>query len=149
MVAQGPVPEEEYLVELGRADVKRQGLDVTVVAVAGAVVHALAAAERLAADGISVEVIDPRSLVPLDAETLLGSVRRTGRLVAADSAHRTCSAASEIAAIMAEEGFWDLRAPIVRVTTPDTQIPIPVRPWNAASIPPRTGLWEAVRRTLE
>ncbi len=144
----GPVPEEEYLVELGRADVKRQGSDVTVVAVAGAVVHALAAAERLAADGISVEVIDPRSLVPLDAETLLGSVRRTGRLVVVDPAHRTCSAASEIAAIVAEEGFWDLRAPIVRVTTPDTQIPFSPA-LERGLYPTSDRIVEAVRRTLE
>lgn len=119
----GPVPEEEYLVPLGVADVKRSGGDVTVIAIAGSVIHALDAAERLAGEGISVEVIDPRSLVPLDVATLCESVQKTGRLVVADPAHGTCSAASEIAAIIAEESFWDLRAPIIRVTTPDIQIP--------------------------
>lgn len=119
----GDVPEEEYLIPLGKADIKREGSDVTVVAVGGMVIHALAAAKELEAENISVEVVDPRSLVPLDKETILSSVRKTGRLVAVDVAHRTCSAASEIAAIVAEEAFWDLKGPVLRVTTPDTHIP--------------------------
>jgi pyruvate dehydrogenase E1 component beta subunit len=119
----GPVPEDEYLIPFGEADIKREGEDVTVVAIAGTVPHALAAAELLGAEGISVEVIDPRTLVPLDTRTILESVEKTGRLVTVDPAHRTCSAASEIAAIVAEQGFWSLSAPIVRVTTPDVHIP--------------------------
>ncbi|GAA1108082.1 alpha-ketoacid dehydrogenase subunit beta [Nocardiopsis composta] len=118
-----PVPEEEYAIPLGRAAVKREGSDATVVAVAGCVPHALRAADALAGEGVSIEVVDPRSLVPLDTAAILESVAKTGRLVVADPAHRTCSAASEISATVAEEGFGDLRAPIVRVATPDVQIP--------------------------
>jgi acetoin:2,6-dichlorophenolindophenol oxidoreductase subunit beta len=121
--ARSEVPEEEYLVPLGRADVKREGNDATVVALGGTVAQALAAAEELANENISVEVVDPRTLVPLDKETILSSVKKTGRLVTVDMAHKTCSAASEIAAMVAEEGFWDLKGPLIRVTTPDTHIP--------------------------
>lgn len=121
--SKGPVPEEEYLVPIGKADVKREGSDVTVVAIAGGVPMALDAADELAEEGISVEVVDPRSLVPLDKATILESVDKTGRLVVVDPAHKTCSAASEIAAIVAEEGFESLQAPIQRVTTDDIQIP--------------------------
>jgi pyruvate dehydrogenase E1 component beta subunit len=119
----GHVPEADYVVPLGVADVKRRGDDVTIVAIASGVPAALQAAEHLAAQGIAAEVIDPRTLVPLDAETILASVAKTGRLVVVDPAHRTCGAASEIAALVAEREFASLRAPIVRVTTPDTQIP--------------------------
>lgn len=121
--SKGEVPEEEYRVPFGVANIARPGTDVTVVAISSAVPEALAAAEALAQDGISVEVIDPRTLVPLDSATILESVHRTGRLVVADPAHRTCSAAAEISAIVVEEAFDALRAPIIRVTTPDTQIP--------------------------
>jgi pyruvate dehydrogenase E1 component beta subunit len=121
--SRGPVPEEEYVVPLGKADVKREGNDLTIVAVAGSVPHALAAAKQLEDQGVSAEVIDPRTLVPLDWDTILASVAKTGYLVVADPAHTTCSAASEIAAIVAEHGFADLRGAIVRVTTPDVQIP--------------------------
>jgi pyruvate dehydrogenase E1 component beta subunit len=117
------VPEEEYLVPLGQAEVKREGSDVTIVAVAGAVQHALVAADQLAEDGVSAEVVDPRTLAPLDRETILASVAKTGRAVVVDPAHETCSAASEIAAIIAEDGFWNLQAPVRRVATPQTHIP--------------------------
>ena len=117
------IPEGEHLVPLGSADVKREGNDVTIVAISGAVPLAIAAAEQLADEGVTVEVVDPRSLVPLDWETILRSVTKTGRLVVVDMAHRTCSAASEIAATVAEEAFASLAAPPVRVTTPDTHIP--------------------------
>jgi|SRR5690625_4073788 len=117
------IPDDDYVVELGRAAVRREGSDVTVVAVAGAVPHALAAAEQLAGQGVSVEVLDLRSIVPLDREAILGSVAKTGRLVVADPAHEMGSVASEVSAVVAQEGFWDLQAPIVRVTTPHTHIP--------------------------
>lgn len=117
------VPDGDFTVPLGKADIKRPGTDVTLVAIGGAVPCALDAADQLAEAEISVEVIDPRTLVPLDRTTILESVERTGRLIVADPAHRTCSAASEIASIVAEEGFWGLRAPIALVTTPDTHIP--------------------------
>ena len=117
------VDEAEYRIPFGVARVRRQGTDVTVIAISGAVPLALKAAELLAAEGISVEVIDPRTLVPLDSRTIIDSVRRTGRLVIADPAHKTCGAAAEISAIVAEEAFDALRAPIKRVTAPNMQVP--------------------------
>jgi pyruvate/2-oxoglutarate/acetoin dehydrogenase E1 component len=117
------IPDGDHLVPLGKAAVLREGSDVTIVAIAGSVVHALSAADQLATQGISAEVIDPRSLVPLDADAILSSVAKTGRVVLADPSHRTLSVASEIAAIISEEGFWSLQAPIVRVTAPPTHIP--------------------------
>ena len=122
----GPVPLEPYAIPLGVADVKRAGRDVTVVATSYAVHHALAAAEELGREGVDVEVVDPRTLVPLDRATILESVARTGRLVVVDETHRSCGVASEIAAIVADEGFDTLRAPIRRVTVPD--VPIPFSP---------------------
>ena len=103
-------PTSEYTVPLGKADIKREGSDVTIVALAWLVHEALAAAEELAKEGISVEVIDPRSLVPLDAETIRASVRKTGRLVIADEAGPTAGASAEIAALV-DRGRRDLRAP--------------------------------------
>ena len=122
----GSVPDRDFTLPIGRARLRREGGDVSVVAIGAAVGHALAAADTLAAEGVSVEVIDLRSLVPLDAEAILASVAKTGRLVAVDPANKTCGAAAEISAIVAEEAFADLRAPIRRVTTPD--IPIPFSP---------------------
>jgi pyruvate dehydrogenase E1 component beta subunit len=144
----GPVPEEEYLIPLGKADVKREGTDVTVVAIAGCVLLALDAAEELAKEGISVEVIDPRSLVPLDKAAILESVKKTGRLVIADVAHKTCSAASEIASIVAEEGFWTLKAPIQCVTTADTQVPFSPA-LEPLIYPTKDKIISAVRKILE
>jgi pyruvate/2-oxoglutarate/acetoin dehydrogenase E1 component len=118
------VPEDkDFLIPLGVADVKRQGTDVTVIGVAGGVRMALAAAEALKSEGISVEVVDPRTLAPLDRGTILRSVRKTGRAVVVDPAHMTCSAASEISATIAEHAFGALKAPVVRVTTPDVHLP--------------------------
>jgi pyruvate dehydrogenase E1 component beta subunit len=120
----GPCPADpEFLVPIGVADVKRAGGDLTIVSVAGCLPHALEAADVLAAEGVAAEVIDVRTLVPLDRETILRSVAKTGRLVVVDYAHRTCGAAAEIAAIVAEDGFASLRRPIQRVTTPDVNIP--------------------------
>lgn len=118
-----PDPEEDFTVPLGKARVAREGSDVTVVALGGPVNHALKAAEELEKDGVSVEVVDLRSVVPLDRETVLESVAKTGRLVVADAAHEMGSVASEVAAIVSQHGFWDLQAPIQRVTTPHTHIP--------------------------
>src|SRR4051812_470544 len=103
MGIKGPVPEEDYTIPLGQADVKRAGSDVTIVALAWLVHEALAAAEQLDAEGISVEIIDPRSLVPLDAETIRQSVRKTGRLVIADEAGPTAGFSAEIAALTTED----------------------------------------------
>jgi pyruvate dehydrogenase E1 component beta subunit len=141
------VPDGEHLVAIGQGDVKRAGCDVTIVAVAGSIAPALDAADHLLQEGISAEVIDPRTLVPLDLALILESVEKTGRLVIADPCHRTCSAASEIAAAVAEEGFWSLEAPIVRVTTPDTHIPFSP-PLEQPLYPNAERIVDAVRETL-
>lgn len=116
------VPVDDHVVPLGQARIVRPGTDVTLVAIF-TLAPALAAAEELAAQGVSVEVIDPRTLSPLDTATILTSVSRTGRLVVADIAHPVCSAASEIAALAAEHCFSDLTAPVRRVCTPSMHIP--------------------------
>lgn len=142
------VSEEEYHIPFGVGRVAREGTDVTIVAISSAVPESVAAAEALAAEGISAEVIDPRTLVPLDVDLILSSVARTGRLVVADPAHRTCGAAAEISAIVAEEAFDSLRAPIVRVATPDTQIPFSPA-LEKQLYPSRDGIAAAVRRVLD
>jgi pyruvate/2-oxoglutarate/acetoin dehydrogenase E1 component len=119
----GPVPEGEYTIPLGVADVKREGEDVTIFATSRMVLVALEAAEELAAEGISCEVVDPRTLKPLDMETLLASVRKTHRLVVVVEACCTGSFASEVAARVSEEAFDDLDAPILRVCGDDVPIP--------------------------
>ena len=124
----GDVPEEDYLVPLGKADIKREGSDVTIVAFAWMVHEALAAAELLQQEGVSAEVIDPRSLVPMDQETIRVSVQKTGRLVVADEAGPTAGASAEIAALVTEDKqtFTCLKAPIKRVCA--LQVPIPYSP---------------------
>jgi len=119
----GEVPEGEYLVPFGKAAVRREGRDVTVVAIGRMLKPALAAAATLAGEGVSAEVLDPRTLVPLDEEAILASVAKTGRLVIVDEARECCSAASQIAAVVAEDGFSLLKAPIRRVTTPNVAMP--------------------------
>jgi len=117
------IPDEEYTIPLGKAEIKREGSDVTVVALQVMVHKALAAAEKLQKDGISIEVIDPRTISPLDKETILKSVKKTGKLVVLSEEPITGSAAGEISAIVAEEAFSSLKAPIKRVCAPDTPIP--------------------------
>jgi pyruvate dehydrogenase E1 component beta subunit len=119
----GQVPDGEFVIPFGVADVKRAGTDVTIVATGWMVKKSLAAAEQLAAEGISAEVIDPRTLAPLDVETIVESVRKTGRLVLVDQAPRHSSAAVIIAGEIAEHGFRYLKAPIKMVTAMDTSIP--------------------------
>ena len=119
----GEVEDGDHLVPFGVADVKHEGADVTVVALAGMVPRALAVAEALDEEDISVEVIDPRTIVPLDTRTILDSVEKTGRLVIVDPAHKSCSVASEISAMVAQEGFWSLQSPIQRVTSLDCHFP--------------------------
>lgn len=115
--------DPDFLIPLGQGDIKREGRDISVIAVAGAVPLALKAAEQLAKEGISIEVVDPRSLVPLDKGLILKSVRKTGRAITVDPAHQTCSAASEISALIAEQAFDALRGPVLRVATADTHLP--------------------------
>ena len=122
-VTQGSVPAEPYRIPLGVADVRRSGTDVTIVAIAAMVGRALEAADTLAGDGISAEVIDPRTLSPLDEETILTSVEKTGGLVVVDESPPRCSAAADIAAIVSEQAFDHLNGPVRRVTAPDTPVP--------------------------
>ena len=117
------VDEGEFRIPFGVARIVKEGTDVTLVAISSAVSQAVLAAKTLEAEGISVEIIDPRTLVPIDSDAVLNSVARTGRLVIADPANKTCGAAAEISAIVAEQAFDCLKAPIMRVTTPDTHIP--------------------------
>ena len=122
----GSVPEEPYAIPIGEAEVKREGEDVTVVAIGALVGKALKVAEELDSEGISVEVVDPRTLVPLDRGAILESVRKTGRLVVCDNARLTCSAASEIAATVSEEAFDALKTAPRRVAWED--VPVPFSP---------------------
>ena len=122
----GEVPQDDYTVPLGVADVKRIGTDVTIVAIGACTLHSLAAADVLAREGISAEVVDVRTVSPLDRSTIVASVVRTGRLVVVDSAPMTCSVASEIAATVVENAFDSLQAPITRVVAPD--VPVPFSP---------------------
>ena len=117
------VPDEEYTIPLGQADIKREGTDVTVVATALMVHRALAAADSLQEQGISLEVIDPRTLIPLDKQAIIDSVKKTGRLVIISEEPRTGSCAAEVSATIAEDAFDFLDAPIKRVCAPDTPIP--------------------------
>ncbi|MHA1924910.1 MAG: alpha-ketoacid dehydrogenase subunit beta [Candidatus Thorarchaeota archaeon] len=117
------VPEEEYLIPFGKAKVRREGADVTVWGTFFMVHKALEVAEELAKDGISVEVIDPRTLVPLDKKTLIDSVKKTGRLVLVTEETKTGATTAEIAAMVQEEAFDWLDAPIKRVNAPDTPVP--------------------------
>jgi pyruvate/2-oxoglutarate/acetoin dehydrogenase E1 component len=113
----------DYLVPIGKADIKRAGKDVTIVAIGAAMRTTLEAAEVLAKDGISVEAIDPRTLKPLDAETILTSVAKTGRLVLVENAHRICNVSAEISAIVSEVAFDTLKKPIARLSAPDVHVP--------------------------
>ena len=119
----GEVPDGEHTVPLGKAAIPREGTDVTVVATAMMVHKALEAATQLAKDGIEAEVIDPRTLLPLDEETIVKSVSKTGKLLVVHEACRTGGIAGEIAAVVAKEAFGYLDAPIERITAPDSPVP--------------------------
>jgi len=119
----GEAPEEPYAIPLGVAEVKREGADLTVVATGIEVAHSLAAAETLAKEGISLEVIDPRTLMPYDAGAILASVRKTGRLLVVDEGFRYCGFASEVIAMVVENAMDALKAPPRQLTTMHTTIP--------------------------
>jgi len=149
LTMRGEVPEGDYTVPLGVADVKRQGRDCTVVAFAWMVHEALAAAETLARENISVEVVDPRTLVPMDRGTIRASVRRTGRLVVADEAGPTCGASAEICALVTEDPqtFRALKAPVRRVCA--LEAPIPYTPVLESHVfPNRDRIASAVRAAV-
>lgn len=120
---EGEVPQGEHVVPLGKAAIARAGSDVTIISYAKIVGHCLQAAEQLAADGISAEVIDLRTLKPLDEETILRSARKTGRVLVVHEASRMCGVGAEVAALVAEHAFADLKAPLRRLTGPDTPAP--------------------------
>jgi pyruvate/2-oxoglutarate/acetoin dehydrogenase E1 component len=122
----GEIPDGEYTIPFGVADIKRAGEDVTIVATSSMVRVALAAAEQLEAEGISAEVIDPRTLVPLDEDAFVRSAKKTGRAIVVDEGHRSYGVSAELAAVIADRAFYDLDAPVKRVGAMD--VPIPFSP---------------------
>ena len=145
----GDVPEEDFTIPFGVADVKREGKDVTVFATSLQVHTALAAAETLAKEGIEVEVIDPRTLIPFDKETLFKSIEKTGRLVIVHEEPRRGGTGAEICAMIAEEKPSVLKAPVQRVGSPDVPCPHSVYLETNFMIPTEAKIIEAVKKTLE
>jgi len=143
----GLLPEEEYTVPFGEAEVKREGKDVTIFAISQTVHRALAAAEILQKHGVSVEVIDPRTLAPLDKDRILASVKKTGRLVTVEDSCRTGGVGAEIAAIVVEEVFDYLDAPIVRVASLDAPAPF-TPPLQEVYMPNEERIVEAVKSII-
>jgi pyruvate/2-oxoglutarate/acetoin dehydrogenase E1 component len=137
------LPAGEYLVPLGKAAIRRSGSDVTLIAMGAMVLPAMAVAERVAADGISVEVLDPRTLVPLDREAILQSAAKTGRVVITHEAPQTAGFGAEIAAVIAEGAFEHLKAPVIRVCARD--MPVPAGAAALAALPSETRLEAALR----
>jgi len=143
----GEVPEELYETPIGKAKVVREGKDATVVATGWYVHKSIAAARQLAQEGIEVEIVDPRSLAPLDIETILSSVRKTGHLVTAHESWKIGGVGAEIAAEVAEQGFQYLKAPIARVGAPPTPIPIP-KPLRDVYLPDVKDIVDAVKKVV-
>jgi pyruvate dehydrogenase E1 component beta subunit len=143
----GPVPDTDYTIELGVGDIKRSGNDVSLVAWSGMVKRTLAAAEELSAQGIDAEVIDPRSLVPLDKEMILSSVRKTEHLIIIQEAIRRGGVASDIASIVQEEAFDYLDAPIKILAGKNTPIPFNVN-LEKACVPRQADIVRAVKEIL-
>ncbi|MBN2133143.1 MAG: alpha-ketoacid dehydrogenase subunit beta [Sedimentisphaerales bacterium] len=146
-MSKGHVPAEEYTIAFGQADVKRPGTDATLIAWSGMVPRALAAAESLAAEGIDVEVVDPRTLVPLDTETILASVRKTEHVVIVQEAVRRGGVASDICSIIQEEAFDYLDAPIRILAGKNTPIPFNLN-LERACVPQEQDIVDAVRQVL-
>jgi acetoin:2,6-dichlorophenolindophenol oxidoreductase subunit beta len=144
-VTKGDVPEEFYTIPFGKADLKRQGKDITIVATHAMVGRSLSVAEEFGKEGIEIEIVDPRTLVPLDKNTILDSVKKTGRLIVADEGPVTCGVSAEISAIIAEEAVEYLQAPILRVGSPDTPVPFSP-PLEKIYIPDEDDLREAVNK---
>ncbi len=143
----GEVPDGEVIDELGKARIVREGTDCTIVALALMVPRALEAAERLAADGISAEVIDLRTLVPLDTQAILSSVAKTSRLYTVEENPRLCGWGAEISSIVSEEAFWDLDGPVVRISTP--HIPLPAaEALEDMAIPSVDRIHQTIKRTM-
>ncbi len=144
---EGAVPEDEYTVPFGVADVKREGADVTVIATLYMVHKALESAKKLESEGISVEVVDPRTLNPLDKQTIVKSVKKTGRVVIVSEDCKTAGVSAEIAAVVAEEALDYLDAPVKRVAEPDTPIPFSP-PLEQYVIPDENAIIKAVKAVV-
>ncbi len=141
------VPEEEYLIPLGQANVKREGNDITLVAMSSMVQVAESAADMLAADGISAEIVDPRTIVPLDEETILNSVRKTSRVMIIDEGHQSFGVSAEIAARVAEKAFYHLDSPVLRMGAMD--VPIPFSPaLEDLTVPTPERVYEQARQAV-
>jgi pyruvate/2-oxoglutarate/acetoin dehydrogenase E1 component len=147
-ITKGDVPEEYYTIPFGKADLKRQGKDITIFATHAMVGRSLSVAEEFAKEGIDIEIVDPRTLRPLDKNTILDSVKKTGRLIVADEGQVTCGVSAEISAIIAEEAVEYLQAPIVRVGSPDTPVPFSP-PLEKIYIPDEDDLRDAVNKMKE
>jgi acetoin:2,6-dichlorophenolindophenol oxidoreductase subunit beta len=143
---EGEVPEKEYTLPLSKGDIKRPGKDVTIVALGSMVKKTLQAADDLAAEGIDCEVVDPRTLLPLDEKIILDSVTKTHRVVIVHEAPKKGGVGGEIAAVITEKAFHELKAPIVRVGA--LFMPIPRRPFEAIYLPSKEKIIAAVRKTL-
>lgn len=141
------LPEGDYVVELGKAAIRREGTDLTLVTYGNNVAHCLEAADKLAEEGVSAEVIDLRSLVPLDEETILRSIAKTNRVVVVNEAPMTCGFAGEVVARINEKGFEYLDAPALRVTRLDTPVPW-VKPLESFVLPSTDKVLEAARRVV-
>jgi pyruvate dehydrogenase E1 component beta subunit len=143
----GDVQDGEYTIPIGRAEVKRPGKDVTVIAYSKMLLLALEAAEELARDGTDCEVVDPRTLKPLDMETILASVKKTGKVVVVEEGWRFAGLGAQIAESVYAQGFDALDAPIVRVTGEDVPMPY-TRPLEDAAIPDRSRITAAVKAVV-
>jgi pyruvate dehydrogenase E1 component beta subunit len=143
----GDVPLEDYIVDIGKADIKKEGEDVTIVAVSKMVQDAFEASVELEKDGISTEIVDPRSLKPLDMETISSSVKKTGKVVIVNEAFRTGSVASDIGIQIQEECFDYLDAPVLRVTAPDVQPPY-AKPLEKIWLPGKDAITDAVKKLV-
>jgi acetoin:2,6-dichlorophenolindophenol oxidoreductase subunit beta len=145
--SRGAVAEHDDIAPLGVADVKREGTDATIVTVAAGLRHSLAAAQLLEREGVQTEIVDVRTIVPLDRRAIVSSIAKTGRLVVVDPAPRTCGLSAEIAAIAAEHAFGHLRAPVIRLAAPD--VPVPFCPELEQLLYPQAeGIAAAVRRLV-
>lgn len=141
----GHVPEEYYTIPFGKADIRREGKDMTIVATLAMVGRSLSVAEEFAKEGIEIEIVDPRTLRPMDKKSILESVKKTGRLIVADEGPVTCGVTSEISAMIAEEAIQYLQAPILRVGSPDTPVPFSP-PLEKIYIPDEEDVREAVHK---
>jgi pyruvate/2-oxoglutarate/acetoin dehydrogenase E1 component len=144
----GGVPDEEYTLPIGKAEIRREGTDVAVIATARLVHEALKAADQLSQAGISLEVVDPRTLVPLDKETLINSAMKTGRVVVADSGYTSYGVTAEIASVIVEGAFYYLHGPVMRVGALDVPVPFS-KPLELATMPNAERIADAARRLME